>query len=64
MSSLEAHPLDPAVPPKLVLEEAERRLAELAEAVAARDNFIAIAAHELRNPMTPMIGQIELLLKE
>ena len=34
-----------------------------AEAVAARDNFIAVAAHELRNPMTPMIGQIELLLK-
>lgn len=40
-----------------------RRLIELAEAVAARDNFIAVAAHELRNPMTPMIGQIELLLK-
>jgi signal transduction histidine kinase len=34
----------------------------LAEAVAARDAFIAVAAHELRNPMTPMMGQIELLL--
>ena len=45
-----------------MVEEAKRRLAELAEAVAARDNFIAVAAHELRNPMTPMIGQIELLL--
>lgn len=39
------------------------RVAMLTEAVAARDRFIAVAAHELRNPMTPMIGQIELLLK-
>jgi signal transduction histidine kinase len=30
--------------------------------VAARECFIAVAAHELRDPMTPMIGQIELLL--
>jgi signal transduction histidine kinase len=30
--------------------------------VAARDTFIAVAAHELRNPMTPMIGLVELLL--
>ncbi len=45
------------------LEEAGRRLAELADAVAARDNFIAVAAHELRNPMTPILGQLELLLK-
>jgi len=34
----------------------------LEEAVAARDTFIAVASHELRNPMTPMIGQVELLL--
>jgi signal transduction histidine kinase len=44
------------------LEELRRRNAELAEAVAARDAFIAVAAHELRNPMTPMIGQVDLLL--
>jgi two-component system OmpR family sensor kinase len=30
--------------------------------VAARDTFIAVAAHELRNPMTPIVGQIDLLL--
>lgn len=30
--------------------------------MAARDNFIAVAAHELRNPMTPIVGQVELLL--
>ncbi len=62
MSPSEAHPSDLVVPSEADLEAAKRRLAELAEAVAARDNFIAVAAHELRNPMTPMIGQIELLL--
>jgi signal transduction histidine kinase len=35
---------------------------ELRAAVAARDNFIAVASHELRNPMTPIVGQVELLL--
>lgn len=43
------------------VEELLRRNAELAAAVEARDTFIAVAAHELRNPMTPIIGQIELL---
>ena len=45
------------------LEELQQRNAELTAAVAARDTFIAVAAHELRNPMTPMIGQIDLLLR-
>ena len=44
------------------LEELRRQNAELIEAVAARDTFIAVAAHELRNPMTPIVGQIDLLL--
>jgi len=44
------------------IEELRRRIAELTEAVAARDTFIAVAAHELRNPMTPIIGQVDLLL--
>lgn len=35
---------------------------ELRAAIAARDEFIAIAAHELRNPMTPIVGQVQLLL--
>jgi two-component system, OmpR family, sensor kinase len=30
--------------------------------VRARDDFIAIAAHELRNPMTPIVGVAELAL--
>ena len=35
---------------------------ELRRAIAVRDDFIAIAAHELRNPMTPIAGQVELLV--
>lgn len=37
--------------------------ATLRAAVHARDNFISVAAHELRNPMTPLLGQISLLRK-
>jgi signal transduction histidine kinase len=33
----------------------------LAEKVAARDSFLAIAAHELRNPITPIVSRIALL---
>jgi two-component system OmpR family sensor kinase len=44
------------------LENLRRCNAELSEAIAARDSFIAVAAHELRNPITPILGQIELLL--
>src|SRR6478752_6514977 len=36
-----------------------RLVAELTQAVHARDAFIAIAAHELRNPMTPILGYVE-----
>ena len=35
--------------------------ARLAEAVAARDAFLAVAAHELRNPMTPIINRVSML---
>jgi len=35
---------------------------DLRLAVRARDDFIAIAAHELRNPMTPIVGVAELAL--
>jgi two-component system OmpR family sensor kinase len=43
------------------IEQLRHRIVELTAAVEARDTFIAIAAHELRNPMTPIIGQIDLL---
>ena len=39
-----------------------RLVAELTQAVHARDAFIAITAHELRNPMTPMLGYVEHIL--
>ena len=42
--------------------ELRRRVEELVQAVRARDDFIAIAAHELRNPMTPIIGLTEAAL--
>ena len=35
--------------------------AQLSEAVAARDAFLAVAAHELRNPMTPIVGRVQRL---
>ncbi len=58
----------PEAPPPLAAPDDDaaghlhRRIAELAEAVAVRDSFIAIAAHELRNSMTPVMGQVDLML--
>ena len=55
----------PPLPPEdEVSELAElRQLVEtLRGSVRARDDFIAIAAHELRNPMTPILGVAELAL--
>ncbi|MHB8384045.1 MAG: sensor histidine kinase, partial [Candidatus Binataceae bacterium] len=34
---------------------------ELREAITARDNFLAIVAHELRNPLTPFLLCVQLL---
>lgn len=45
------------------LAELRQQVAELRETVRARDDFIAIAAHELRNPMTPIMAVAELALK-
>lgn len=45
------------------LADLRQQVAELREAVRARDDFIAIAAHELRNPMTPLMAVAELALK-
>jgi signal transduction histidine kinase len=38
------------------------RVADLEDELRARDDFLAIAAHELRNPMTPISARLELLL--
>ncbi|TGD96072.1 sensor histidine kinase [Methylobacterium nonmethylotrophicum] len=39
-----------------------REVAVLRRALAERDAFLAGVAHELRNPMTPILGQVERLL--
>ena len=44
------------------LAELREEVTKLRQAVRARDDFIAIAAHELRNPMTPILGVAELAL--
>ena len=46
-----------------LLAVAEARIAQLQEALDARDRFLSIAAHELRNPMQPLVLQVGLLLK-
>jgi PAS domain S-box-containing protein len=42
---------------------ASARTADLQRAVAARDEFIATVAHELRNPITPLMFQIRLSIE-
>jgi two-component system, OmpR family, sensor kinase len=44
------------------LADLRRQVEELRQAISAQDDFIAIAAHELRNPMTPILGVAELAL--
>ena len=44
------------------LAELRQQVAELRQAVRARDDFIAIAAHELRNAMTPIMAAADLAL--
>jgi two-component system OmpR family sensor kinase len=42
-------------------EDTDRRIAALEEAVRARDAFISTAAHELRNPLTPIALLVDAL---
>ncbi len=46
---------------RLEADASARRIAELEDAVAARDEFIATVAHELRNPLSPLVFQARLL---
>jgi two-component system OmpR family sensor kinase len=52
---------DSAVRREDVVSQLQRRNAELVEAVSARDRFIAVAAHELRNPMTSLYLRVQQL---
>ena len=45
------------------LADLHHQVGTLREALRARDDFIAIAAHELRNPMTPILAVAELALQ-
>ena len=58
------------MPAEDILEDLRRKVRELteeslrlAEQVAARDSFLALASHELRNPMTPIVSRVALLRK-
>jgi signal transduction histidine kinase len=44
-----------------VVSGLQRRIAELTEWVRARDEFIAVAAHELRSPMAAMYLRVQQL---
>jgi signal transduction histidine kinase len=53
---------------KIDIEALHRRIAELnqensrlAEAIVARDALLFVAGHELRNPITPILGRLQLL---
>jgi signal transduction histidine kinase len=44
------------------LSAIQTRLQELQRAIAARDEFIATVAHELRNPVSPLMFQVRLAM--
>jgi PAS domain S-box-containing protein len=47
--------------PRRLEAELQARLAELAEAERSKDEFLAILAHELRNPLAPLRNAVQLL---
>src|SRR3954452_4511231 len=47
-----------------VLTSLRARLLDLQHAVAARDEFIATVAHELRNPVAPLMFQLRLAIEK
>ena len=50
------------VPPGEASEQpADRLIEELREAIRVRDDFLAIATHELRNPLTPILLGLQLI---
>jgi two-component system OmpR family sensor kinase len=44
-----------------VIDDIYQRISALEEAVRARGEFISVAAHELRNPLTPIVLMVDML---
>jgi two-component system, OmpR family, sensor kinase len=55
--------IENAAPPKAACppDDKDRLIEELREAISTRDDFLAIVAHELRNPLTPILLCAQLL---
>ncbi|HEY6099485.1 MAG TPA: response regulator, partial [Anaeromyxobacter sp.] len=47
-----------------LIDELKRRADELAEADRRKDEFLAMLAHELRNPLAPILNAVEILGRE
>src|ERR1700728_3091600 len=58
---LNAPPQETTAPQPADDDGRNRLIEELREAIKARDNFLAIATHELRNPMTPILLCLQLI---
>ena len=58
---MQDQPPAPFATPVSEAETLRQENAALREAVRARDDFIVTAAHELRNPMTPMLMAVQAL---
>src|SRR5712672_587611 len=50
-----------AAPPGQTTDQSEKLIEELREAIRVRDDFLAIATHELRNPLTPILLGLQLI---
>jgi signal transduction histidine kinase len=59
---MERDTLSAAQPSGAPSEDPRREIAALKREVSARDEFIATVAHELRNPLNPLIFQTRILL--
>jgi len=47
-----------------LLDRSDAQVADLNTAIAARDSYVSMIGHELRTPMTAVIGYLELILED
>jgi signal transduction histidine kinase len=50
-----------AQPEQTAVDQRDQLIQELHDAISSRDNFLAIATHELRNPLTPIVLSLRFL---